>query len=284
MRPCPRLNQAIQYIVAVLAQRYGIRLHAFCVMGNHTHDVATDPFGRIIEFQRDCHALMARVINSMHGDFEGFWSREPTCRVECLEPDDVLDRITYTMANPVSAGLVAYGHTWPGVRGAWPMKPRVTRRPPGFFRDQESGGQWPEEAVLEFHPPPCGAASSEADLADLVRCAIDERESLARSAARTAGRTFLGRAGVLRQSRYAYPATGEKRFTLRPTVACRSKWARIERLRRDRAWLELYDAAMGCVLAGENNVVFPLGTWKMRVYYGHICGPPPEPPPARLTA
>ena len=282
LRPSARLNQAILYIVAVLARRYGIRLHAFCVMGNHTHDVATDPFGRIVEFQRDCHAMMARVINSMHGDFESLWSREPTGRIECLEPGDALDKIGYTMANPVSAGLVAHGHNWPGVRCAWPMKPRTVRRPPGFFRDEESGGHWPEEATLELCPPPCTDVL-EGDLAAIVRSTIDEYEDNARAKAKAGSRSFLGRAGVLRQSRYAYPTTSEERFTRRPTIACRSKWARIERLQRDRAWLQSYDAAMERVLAGEKNVRFPYGTWKVRVYYGAACEPPPEPEPARLA-
>ena len=283
LRPSQRLNQAILYIVAVLARRHGIRLHAFCVMGNHTHDVATDPYGRIVEFQRDCHALMARVINAMHGDFESLWSREPTCRLECLEPDDVLDKIAYTMANPVSAGLVAHGHNWPGVRCAWPMKPRTVRRPPGFFRDEESGGQWPEEVTLEFYPPQSADAASEDDLAAQVRGAIEEHEDKARAKAKAARRSFLGRAGVLRQSRYAYPATSEERFTRRPTIACRSKWARIERLQRDRAWLELYEAAKERVRAGEKNVFFPYGTWKVRVYYGALCEPPPDRGPTRLA-
>jgi REP-associated tyrosine transposase len=284
LRPSPRLNQAIQYIIAVLAKRHGIRLHAFCAMGNHTHDVASDPDGRIVEFQRDCHAIMARVINAMHGDFESLWSREPTCRVECVEPDDALDKIAYTMANPVSAGLVAHGHSWPGVRGAWPMKPRTVKRPPGFFRDEDSGGQWPEEATLEFHPPPCTDAASEVELAALVRRAIDECEAKARAKVKAAKKNFLGRAAVLRQSRYAYPVTSEDRFGLRPTVACRSKWARIERLQRNRDWLELYNAAMKRVLAGETNVIFPFGTWKMRVYCGHACGPPPVPPAVCFAA
>ena len=284
LRPSDHLNQAILYIVAVLARRYDIRLHALCVMGNHTHDVATDLLGRIVEFQRDCHALMTRVINAMHGDFESLWSREPTCRIECLEPGDVLDKIAYTMANPVSARLVAYGHNWPGVRCAWPMKPRTVRRPPGFFRDEKSGGHWPEEAILEFYPPPCADAASQDDLAALIRGTIDDYEDKARAKAKAGRMTFLGRAGVLRQSRYARPTSSEERFTRRPTIACRSKWARIERLQRDRAWLELYEAAKERVRAGEPNVLFPYGTWKVRVYYGAACEPPPDPAPGFLVA
>ena len=88
----------------------------------------------------------------------------------------------------------------------------------------------------------------------------------------------------MRQSRYAYPATSEKRFTRRPTIACRSKSARIERLRRDRDWLARYQAARERVRAGETNVVFPYGTWKVRIYYGAASEPPPDPAPAFLVA
>ena len=57
LRPSSRVNQVILYIVAVLAQRYS----------NHGHDVETDPEGRIVEFQRDCHALITPGTPSRRG-------------------------------------------------------------------------------------------------------------------------------------------------------------------------------------------------------------------------
>ena len=274
LRPSRRLNQLIEYVVAVLTQRYRIELHALCVMSNHVHDVASDPDGQIVEFRRDLHALLARAVNAMHGDFESVWSREPTCRVTCVEPEDALDKIAYTMANPVAAHLVEHGHSWPGVRMAWPHKPRTVRRPPGFFREREEGGTWPETATLELHRPPGYEHLSDEELAAVIRRALFEREESARKSARASGRRFLGRRQVLAQPRTSYPATSEMRFGLRPTVAAGSRWARIEKLREDRAWLDRYEAAMARFRAGELSVNFPYGTWKLRMYYRVVCEDP----------
>ena len=90
-------------------------------------------------------------LNAAHGDFESVWvSSEASSRVECEDPDDLVARIAYTMANPVEAGLVRYGKSWPGVRRAWPSKPIAIQRPPKFFRGAEQGGSWPEQATLRF--------------------------------------------------------------------------------------------------------------------------------------
>lgn len=274
LRPSDAVNQAIQYTVAVIAQRYEIQLHAICAMSNHLHQVASDPHGRRVEFDRDCHALLARIINALHGEFESLCAREPTCRVSCVEQADVLDKIAYTMANPVEATLVAHGRSWPGVRLAWPMKPRTIKRP-DFFRTEELGGEWPEAATLELHRPPGFDHLDEDELAVVLRQRIEAREQAARDAARAAGRHFLGRRAVLAQSRRAYPTSTEARFTLRPSVACRSKWARIARLQEDALWLERYHEALARHRDGHPAVLFPYGTWKMRVYYALPCGPPP---------
>jgi putative transposase len=274
LRPSDEVNEAILYIIAVLAARHDIRIHALCVMSNHKHDVSTDEFGRVVEFERDCHALIARMVNALHGDFESLWSREPACRVTCLEPEDVLDKIAYTMANPVEANLVAHGKNWPGIRRAWPMRPKIVRRP-AFFRSEELGGGWPEEATLELHRPPGYDHLSDAELAGLLRDRIERLEHAAREAALRANRRFLGRRAVLEQSRRAYPSSSEERFSLRPSVAGRSKWARIARLQENIEWLERYKEALHRLRASDTGVVFPYGTWKMRVYYSVACDPPP---------
>jgi putative transposase len=279
LRPSAKVNEVILYIFAVLAERHRIRPHALCVMSNHKHDVSTDDFGRVVEFDRDCHALIARVLNSLHGDFESLWSREAACRVTCVAADDVIDKIAYTMANPVAAHLVEHGKSWPGLRLAWPMRPRTVRRP-AFFRTEEFGGSWPEEATLDLHRPPGYDHLNDDELGELVRNRIERLEQAARDGARRANRRFLGRRAILRQSRYAYPSACEKRFTLRPSIACKSKWARIARLQGDEAWLSRYRDALARLRAGETGVRFPCGTWKMRVYYSVDC----DPLPAQLSS
>ena len=275
LRPAPKLNQVIEYIFAVLAERHGIQPHALCAMSNHIHDVSTDPHGNIVEFRRDLHALLARHINAMFGDFESFWSRSQTILVDCAEPNDILDKIVYTLANPVEALLVAHGHNWPGVRRAWPAKPKIIRRPPGFFRDADDGGTWPEEVTLTFDRPPGFDEMSDESLGTLIRANLERREAGLRDEAKKAGKRFMGRKAVLRQSRYAYPSSCEKRFSLRPTVAAKSRWARVERLQRRKDWYQDYLGCFHELRAGNRDVLFPYGTYKLRSHYRIACRPPP---------
>lgn len=273
--PTPRVNQIVQYIVAVLTKRHNIQMHALCVMSNHKHDVSTDPDGNIVDFQRDWHAFMARHVNAIYSDSESPWAREATSRVDCVTPEAIVGEIAYTMCNPVEALLVEHGHQWPGVRRAWPAKPRTVKRPPGFFRNAEKGGDWPDEATLEFHRPPGFDHLDDDELAAVIATACDERENRHRADARRDNKRFLGRRAVRTQSRYGYPTSSERRFTMRPTVAARSKRARVERLERNAAWDAEYAAARKAFCAGERDVLFPYGTYKLRRYYRVACRPPP---------
>ena len=275
LRPCREINAIIRYVVAVVAERTGIQLACIVALSNHWHVCLSDPEGRICEFTRDCHALIARAINAEYGDFEGFWSSEQTSHVACIEPRDMVDKIAYAMANPVEALLVAYGKNWPGVRLAWPARPIQVQRPKKFFRDQEDGGTWPETAVLEMSRPPGYDELSDDELATLINETIEEREAEFRRAARRDGKTFLGRREVLRQSRYGRPKSAEPRFEISPRVACKNKWLRIERLQHNREWREEYARSLLRWRGGDREAEFPHGTYKMRVLHGARCAAPP---------
>jgi putative transposase len=276
LRPSKRVNQTILYSVAVLGERHGLRLHSLCGMSNHMHHVATDQRGNAPDFDRDCHAIIARQLNAMHGDFESVWAREPTWRMRCEQPSDVLDKIVDTLVNPVETHLVAHGRSWPGVRRSWLNKPLKIRRPPGFLRSVDGGGNWPDEVTLRFERPPGFDHLSDEELADLIRERVAVCEAKIREDAAKASKRFLGRRAVLAQSRYAYPSSSASRCTfLRPTVTARSRWARLETLMSDRQWLGEYEAAREHLRCGQ-LAVFPPGTYKLRVYYNLACRPPPN--------
>jgi hypothetical protein len=76
---------------------------------------------------------------------------------------------------------------------------------------------------------------------------------------RTGGRV-LGRRAVLAQSWREHPASCEPRRNLRPRVAARSKWARIEVLLRNRAFAMEYADARVRWRDGL-PAVFPPGTY-----------------------
>ncbi|HUH03244.1 MAG TPA: hypothetical protein VML75_14705, partial [Kofleriaceae bacterium] len=264
LRPSKRTDQIVGYVVAVMSKRWNIKVHALIVLGNHYHATCEDPDGAIVDFQRDTHHFITKGINAHHGEFEAMWASQPTSRVACEEPDDMINKIAYAMANPVEAGLVRYGSRWPGLRRAWPSKPRTFKRPPKYFRGPDQGGGWPDEATLEFERPSGYEALSDDELAGVIRTAIDDREQTFRDERDAAGKRFLGRRNVLAQSRHSQPRTREPRFGISPTVACRNKWLRIERLKANKLWRADYRTALARWRAGDRNVEFPHGTYRMR--------------------
>lgn len=282
LRPSPRTNALVRYVVAAMVRKWHMKLHAITVMSNHWHLVLTDPEGNVVDFQRDCHAFVARALNAAHGEFEAVWSSSATSRVECAQSEDIVERIAYTMANPVEAGLVRYGSSWPGVRHAWPCRPRSIRRPRGFFRGANEAGAWPDVVTLELSRPPGYDELADDELAAVIAAAIEAREEMFRRKhdrkhKRTGRRSsaFLGRRAVLAQRRHDRPGTRESRFRMSPKVACRDKWRRIERIEANKAWLAEYNDARRSWAAGLRDVVFPAGTYKLRVQHGVYCAPPP---------
>ena len=276
LRPCPRTNQIVQYVVAVMAARWNIHVHALIFMGNHWHACVTDPDGAIVDFQRDTHQFIARGLNAQYGDVESMWASDGCSRVECEQPDDLVGKIAYTMANPVEARLVRFGSSWPGARRAWPAKPLTIKRPPKFFRGEDDGGDWPDEAVLEMTRPPGYDEWSDDELAGVIKVAIDKREQKFRDEYDAAGKAFMGRRRVREQSRHSSARTPERKFGISPRVACRNKWARIERLQSNKRWLNGYNSALSAWRAGDRDVEFPAGTYKMRVVHGVRCARGPD--------
>lgn len=275
LRPSRKTNRIIAYLLAVVASECGLRIHAICVMSDHYHLVATDPDGNIVEFTRAFHSLVARHINASHGDFESLWSRQQTNRVALAEPTDTIGKIVYTMANPVAAYQVRHGRSWPGVRAAWPARPRRIKRPLGFLGHRGDGRHWPAEVVLELHRPPGFDDVGDAVLGARMAEAIEAREREIQAFADARGIRYAGARAVRRMSRRASARSREERFGLVPTLACKGAAVRVELLARRRAWLDAYAEALERWRAGDRDVVFPHGTYKMRVVHNVEVAPAP---------
>ena len=81
------------------------------------------------------------------------------------------------------------------------------------------------------------------------------------------------------QSHTDSPSSREPRRNLNPQVACRSKWYRIEALQRLKSFQSDYKQAPKRWRDGERSVVFPAGTYAMRVHAGVKCEPTQGAPP-----
>jgi hypothetical protein len=231
------------------------------VMSNHHHTIVYDPGGRVPAFNRRLHSLSARAINALRGRWENLWADEQPSQVKLIENIDVFDKIAYAAANPVTAHLVEHVEHWPGVHTTaefFSGDELHVERPAHFFRDE---GPTPERLTLQLAWPEHLGSLEAARRA--VRQRIDELEAQAQQQRASEKRSVLGRRGVRRQDFRASSLTWEPKRRLRPTIAARNRWARIEALQRDRAFHDAYRVALRQWLASL-PAVFPEGTYQMR--------------------
>jgi REP element-mobilizing transposase RayT len=267
LRPGKTTNDVFHYVLALAARRFGIRLHAFCVLSNHYHLVVTDPEARLPAFHQFLDSLVARALNASLGRWEAFWAPNSYSAVALVTPGDVIAKAAYVLANPVAAGLVRRGSLWPGL---WSAPQRVgagaarVGRPTHFFDPQ---GYLPTEVELELTPPP-GFGSAEEYRERLAAALVDLE---ARAA--TERREFLGAVRVMAQKPTGRPAGREARRVLSPRVAARDKWKRVEALTRLAEFLGRYRAAREARRRGASDVVFPAGTYLLRVAHAVPCAP-----------
>jgi hypothetical protein len=129
----------------------------------------------------------------------------------------------------------------------------------------------PKEVSLELALPDMLSHLSQADyvakhdaaLTAKVEAAVTEREK--------SGRRFLGLkklAQTQHTQRARKPEKSGRDNVIRPRIACSCKELRIQALLRLKAFDEAYTAALRRFLDGERDVVFPAGTYQLRVHYG----------------
>jgi REP element-mobilizing transposase RayT len=269
LRPSALTNATFLFVLALAARRYGVEVTAFCVMSNHYHLIVTDPKACLPAFSQYLDSLVARALNASLGRWDAFWAQGSYSAVALASPRDIVEKTAYVLANPVAAGLVASGSEWPGL---W-SDPRCfegnaieASRPVRFFRAK---GYLPDHVELPLLVPP-GFKSAD-EFRELVAQAAAELEDRARRELAASGRGFLGAKRVLEQRPTSRPYVGDPRRRLNPRVAARDKWKRIEVLTRLIEFVQSYRAALRARRAGRKDVVFPPGTYLMRVAHGVPC-------------
>lgn len=274
LRPSKATNELLGFLLAVAAERFRIHLHAFCVMSNHLHLVLTDPEARLPAFMGFLDSLVARAMNPRLGRGEHFWSSKGYSAVTLLTPADVVDKVVYVLANPVTAGLVPHGRLWPGLWSAprsFGAAPAEFRRPGLFFR-KRGATALPERASLGLVVPP--GFDSAASFRRSVESALALREEAVAAERAALHRGFLGVRRVLAQAPTARPRSSEPRGGLDPRLACKDKWRRIEALGRLKQFLSDYRLALRAWRERSAGVLFPAGTYLMRVFHLAPCEAP----------
>ena len=274
-RPDAAITQLITYALAVSAQRHGIQVHALCAMSTHLHIVMTDVKGVLPCFLRSFHRLVAlgtKVLRAWEGPV---WGHEATSAVRLLTREAVITEIVYTLANPVVAGLVECSGDWPGAKVLVDEIGRGTlqaARPDVYFNSANPA--WPDVAALPISLPPCIEEGDAEAFRRQVAAELSRAEAKARGEISSRGAAILGAERASEVSPLDRASSVEARGQRNPTFAVGR--GNVDALRRAadavRAFRLAYRTALDRWRIGVRSVVFPEGTWWMRIFHAVSVG------------
>ena len=295
LAPKGHVREAIRYCLARTLQKYRdkekIELYEFEFMSNHYHLLGRDLTGCVSEFLRDFNSLLSKHLNALRGLRGDNFQEEPGI-VRLVGDGRVVEQAVYTLANPISAFLVAKARHWRGVssrdmeygvpvkiekpkNGLWAGKVNHARR----RASKRSGraayagrSKLPEVAELVLDRPPIMPDLCDEQLRALIRSKLEKREE---EVAQERQRRRIKVVGWRRVESTYYLAIPrhEEMFARKPTFAASTIVERVELAKIRRAFLKAYAIARDAFAAGQRDVVFPEGTYLMRVRFNVRCGP-----------
>ena len=185
-------QQIYWYTTAVLARKFGIRVHAVQMLSTHMHEVLTDVRGELPAFVRERNRALANALKRHRHWPEEVFQRGPASYVELYGTTALLREIGYTVANCVEAGLVRSPDKWPGVTvSADDIGRRVVEveRPAMYF--DPTNPVWPERASLPIEMPQSMldtfGEAARATIRRAVSLAVEQARGLSRKAGRAVG-------------------------------------------------------------------------------------------------
>src|SRR5215204_2219174 len=104
-------RQTFIHILNRVASRYGWKLHARCLMGNHYHLVVETPLTNLSDGMRDLNGQYARAFNYRHRRCDHVFGRRFWSKL--IESDDQYEAtIEYVVHNPIHHGFAARLGQW----------------------------------------------------------------------------------------------------------------------------------------------------------------------------
>ena len=275
LKPTPEMTAAFAVAFCDAAERYGIEPTAVHVASNHYHAVLFDPLGRISDFLKDVHCLVARFGNAVENARVKFWDGQSSDVRELADAQAVVSRVAYVLANAVKDRLVQRLEDWPGLKtrvediGRW--RGPVFWRPERFFRARGPVSEAVE--LCTYVPPMCQRAYGDEGFRRRIQREVDRLVAEAHAEAKSDGRGWVGVERIMRQSVWDAPQTPDGRGSglkakARGRVVASS--ARLLRavLNRVAEFRRHYQMALARFAGGDREVEFPSGTWRAWRFFG----------------
>ncbi|MFK8003451.1 MAG: transposase [Polyangiales bacterium] len=275
LKPNTEIREAVLYLLGHYAEKWGIEILAFSFMSNHYHLVLRDTRGLRPKFFADFNRTLAQVVKAKYG-WSGAVFKELSPPIVLRSAFAIVDKIAYTLANPVAAGAVRFPREWPGLISRLEdmgIKRYRAKRPTHFFGKKTT---LPDDSSFTLVMCPWlleHYGSREAAMTAL-ETRLHEHVDTARSAVREKGWKFLGANRVMKLSPFKRAKSYEVFGKLTPHFATigLSEEEAIAVKREFLAWQARYDDCRERFLRGE-SVVWPAGTWAMVQSFGQVAEP-----------
>lgn len=256
------------YTLGRACLKYGLEFNGACQMGDHHHSDVHDVEGTLPNFKNSVHTNLAKGINAKLGRFDSLWGCGGSCDTVSPTDDATLEDLVYTDTNAVKAGLVKWGHLWPGFTSyGWRFGEKRTFTRPDWYYDPENPDNPPTVTLTRKRPRGIFPELDDDQLSDelMRRCNVRERAKQAQM--RKDGNRFMGVTKLLKSKWWRRAKSWEDRFKTVPKVVASDKWKRIAAIQRNRDWERAY-AKADDELYGGGDPVFPYGTWLLKQRYG----------------
>ena len=277
LRPDAALTGLVTWLLAVVANGLGIEIHAATVMSTHMHLVISARDQHASLMMERLNGVLAKAVNVLRKYERGIlWPPGELGMVELKTTEAVVFQIAYAIVNPVAAGLVWSPEDWPGLnlRVHEPGGGQVRAKRPAFYFRAVA---WAETAVLNAVLPPCLRELGDEDAREMIRVEVARQLRAARADIRAKRHRVLGPVAASNVSPYRRAKTWEEYGTLNPRFAAGpGRRDALEEAMEEYVEFQLaYRAAWRRYRAGEEDVVFPYGTYRMRVRFGVRVADPP---------
>ncbi|MBK9262505.1 MAG: transposase [Polyangiaceae bacterium] len=268
LRPDAAMTHFILYSLAVAAARYGIEINAFCAMSTHIHMVVTDPRGVLPHFLRCFHQTVAMGTKFLRRWKGAVWDNARASVVQLLTPQAVVEKVAYTLANPVIAGIVEYAHEWPGAKNRIEdiasAKLRVTR--PTVCFDPKNAN-WPAESSIQVKLPPMLAEVGVEEFRSVITTMVVNEEMKAQKKARRKRSAKKHDESLVSPYKRATSAEPERKHNPTFAVGHGNQEAHDAAASALRSFRTAYRRALEQWRKGDRYVQFPEGTWWMREFH-----------------
>ena len=266
LRPDDRLSSLMKYMLAHYAKRHGVQVHVFVVMSTHFHLVVSVEDGNVSDFMHDLDLLLSKEVKALRSAARGVtWEPGELSVVQLLDREALLEKMAYSIVNPVASGLVWLPHQWPGVTASVEElgeKVLEGERPPG-----RSPKRWPEKESIQLTWPDWLADDVD-DARSRIEAHVERMVEEAHAEAKRRGWKVMSARQAKRVSPYRASRTPEEPGRLRPHLAAGCPQVRRAGKIRLKAFRASHRECKQSWCAGDREVVFPAGTYWMKKHHG----------------